>query len=72
MKLVPPNRDVYLAGAEAGLGKRCAYPAGLYSLANIVNIVEHMLRRGFSEGDIQKVMGENYLRVFEQTWRKRS
>jgi len=72
MKLVPPNRDVYLAGAEAGLGKRCAYPAGLYSLANIVNIVEHMLQRGFSEGDIQKVMGENYLRVFEQTWRKRS
>lgn len=71
MRLVPPNRDVYLAGAEAGLGKQCAYPAGLYSLANIVNIVEHMLKRGFNEEDIKKVMGENYLRVFDQTWRKK-
>jgi len=30
-----------------------------------------MLRRGFSEADIKKVMGENYLRVFDQTWRKK-
>ncbi len=70
MQLVAPNRDVYLAGAEAGRGKRSAFPEGLYSLANIVNIVEHMLRRGFHEADIKKVLGENFLRVFEQTWRK--
>lgn len=70
MKLVPPNRDVYLAGAEAGLGKRCAFPEGLYSLANIVNIVDHMLKRGFTESDIKKVLGENFLRVFDATWRK--
>ena len=69
MKLVPPNRDVYLAGAKAGLGKASSYPAGLFSLANIVNIIDHMLKRGFSEKDIKKVMGENYLRVFDQTWR---
>ncbi|WP_066457224.1 dipeptidase [Anaerotruncus rubiinfantis] len=70
MQLVSPNREVYLAGAEAGLGKRCAFPEGLYSLANIVNIVEHMLKRGFGEADVKKVMGENFLRVFDQTWRK--
>lgn len=69
MQLVHPNRDVYLAGADAGLGLRCAFPEGLYSLANIVNIVEHMLKRGFGETDIKKVLGENYLRVFDQTWR---
>lgn len=69
MQLVPPNRDVYLESARAGLGKASAYPAGLYSLANIVNIIDHMLKRGFSEADIKKVMGENYLRVFDQTWR---
>ena len=71
MQLIGPNRDVYLAGAAAGLGKRSAFPEGLYSLANIVNIVDHMLKRGFSEADIKKVMGENYLRVFDQTWRKK-
>lgn len=69
MQLIPPNRDVYLAGAKAGLGKAAAYPAGLYSLANIINIIEHMLKRGFSETDIKKVMGENFLRVFDETWR---
>lgn len=71
MELAHPNRDVYLAGAEAGRGKACAYPEGLHSLANIVNIVEHMLKRGFSESDIKKVLGENFLRVFDQTWRSK-
>ncbi len=68
MDLVPPNRDVYLAGAKAGLGKGCAYPAGLFSLANNVNIIDTMLKRGFSGEDIKKVMGENWLRVFGQVW----
>ncbi|MBU5625855.1 dipeptidase [Oscillibacter sp. MSJ-2] len=71
MELNHPNRDVYLAAAAGGRGKRSAFPEGLHSLANIVNIVDHMLKRGFSEADIKKVMGENYLRVFEQTWRKK-
>ena len=69
MQLNHPNRDVYLAGAKAGLGKRCAFPEGLYSLANIVNIVDHMLKRGFSEEDCKKILGENFLRVFKETWR---
>ena len=71
MDMVPPNRDVYLAGAEAGLGKACAYPAGLFSLANNVNIIDTMLKRGFSTEEVKKVMGENWLRVFEKTWRKK-
>lgn len=71
MELKHPNRDVYLAAAAGGRGKHSAYPEGLQSLANIVNIVEHMLRRGFQEEDVKKVMGENYLRVFDLTWRKR-
>ncbi len=71
MDLVPPNRDVYLAGAQAGLGKACAYPAGLFSLANNVNIIDTMRKRGFSATEIKKVMGENWLRVFEKVWKKR-
>ena len=71
MELAHPNRDVYLEGVEAGRGKACAYPEGLHSLANIVNIVEHMLKRGFLEEDVKKVLGENFLRVFDQTWRSK-
>lgn len=69
LQLVPPNRDVYLAGAAAGLGNACAYPAGLFSLANNVNIIDTMLKRGFSSEDVRKVMGENWMRVFSKTWR---
>ncbi len=68
MDLVPPNRDVYLAGAEAGLGKLSAVPIGLFSLANNVNIIDKLLQRGYSEADIKKIMGENWLRVFANTW----
>ncbi|MPN50613.1 hypothetical protein SDC9_198244 [bioreactor metagenome] len=69
MELNAPNREVYLKAAEAGLGKACAYPQGLFSLANNVNIVDAMLKRGFGEEEIKKVMGENWLRVFAKTWR---
>ena len=53
---------------EAGRGILAAFPEGLESLANIVNIVDHLLKRGFSETDIKKVIGENWLRVFRATW----
>ncbi len=69
MDLVAPNREVYLAGARAGLGKASAYPKGLFSLANNVNIIDTMLKRGFSHEDVKKVMGENWMRVFAKTWR---
>lgn len=42
---------------------------GLMCLANWVNLIEHMLKRGFSEEEIKKLIGENWLRVFEKTWK---
>lgn len=35
------------------------------------NLVEHMLQRGFTEEDIQKVLGGNLMRVFRQVWDKK-
>lgn len=67
--LEPPCRDVFLALAEAGYGTRSAYPEGLYNMCNMPNVVERMLRRGFSEQEISMVLGRNLLRVFDQTWR---
>lgn len=67
--LEPPCRDVFLALAEGGYGSRSAYPDGLYNMCNMPNVVERMLRRGFTEKEIKLVLGENFLRVFDQTWR---
>lgn len=67
--LEPPCRDVFLAMAEGGYGTRSAYPEGLYNMCNMPNVVERMLRRGFKEAEIKLVLGENFLRVFEKTWR---
>jgi membrane dipeptidase len=32
-------------------------------------ITEALLRRGYSEQDVKKIMGENFLRVFEKVWK---
>ncbi len=68
MDMPHPNRDVYLACAEAGLGKASSYPAGIFGIANHVNIVDHLIKRGYCEADIKKIIGLNLLRVFDQTW----
>ena len=32
------------------------------------NVVAEMAKRNWSDGDIDKVLGENWLRVYEQVW----
>lgn len=41
---------------------------GLGCLANWVNLIEGMVRRGFSDEEIKKLAGENWMRVFRATW----
>ncbi len=60
----------YIKGIEEGRGKFCAAAEGLMSTANLPNITEHMLKRGFSHEDVKKVLGGNMMRIFEQTWAK--
>ncbi len=43
-----------------------ALPAGLETAAAMPRLTEGLLRRGLSEGDIEKILGGNFLRVFEQ------
>jgi len=40
-------------------------PAGLPSAATLPALTEVLMRRGMSEGDVEKVLGANFLRVFE-------
>ena len=41
---------------------------GLACLANWPNLIDGMLKRGFSEKEIRMIAGENWLRVFRETW----
>ncbi|HEX5504037.1 MAG TPA: membrane dipeptidase [Thermomicrobiales bacterium] len=40
--------------------------AGFSAYPEIVDVIEALLRRGYGEGDVRKILGENYLRVFAQ------
>lgn len=39
---------------------------GLADASELINITEHLLRRGFSDKDIEKIWGKNWLRVMGQ------
>lgn len=41
---------------------------GFSDYAEIVNVADRLLARGYSERDVHKILGENFLRVFEEVW----
>jgi membrane dipeptidase len=44
-----------------------AVPADMKSVADLPNLTKELLRRGYSESDIDKILGGNMLRVMEET-----
>jgi membrane dipeptidase len=44
-----------------------AVPADLKSVADLPNLTKELLKRGYSQADIDKILGGNMLRVMEQT-----
>lgn len=45
------------------------FPPEIDSLAKLGNITLGLLARGYREEDVRKIMGGNFLRVFEAVWR---
>lgn len=45
------------------------FNADLKRVDQYVNIVRGLVALGFSDSDIKKILGENYLRVFKQVWK---
>ncbi len=41
-------------------------PKGLENVSKMPNLVYHLLKAGFSEKEIRKILGENFLRVWEK------
>jgi membrane dipeptidase len=67
------DHAVKLVGADhVGLGSDfdgADMPEGLEDCSKLPKITEALLRRGYSENDIRKILGENTLRVMEQSER---
>ena len=44
------------------------YPKGIETPQTLQRLTERFVERGFSDTDIRKVLGENWLRVFREIW----
>ena len=44
-------------------------PAGFNGIEDFPRLVEALCARGLSDGDIQKLIGGNLMRIFDATWR---
>ena len=40
------------------------------SITDLVDVAAELLERGYSDQDLKKIMGENWLRVFKRVWKK--
>jgi membrane dipeptidase len=64
---------VKLVGADhVGLGSDfdgADMPDGLEDCSKLPKITDALLRKGYSDGDVRKILGENTLRVMEQAER---
>lgn len=68
------DRAVQLAGIDhVGLGSDFdgvfALPAGLQDASHYPNLVAELLRRGYTDEDVRKILGENVLRVWAEVER---
>jgi membrane dipeptidase len=43
---------------------------GFAYYSEVLNFVERLRKRNYSEDDVRKILGQNYLRVFQQVWRR--
>ena len=44
------------------------YAKGIANSAELPNVTEGLLARGYSEADVRAILGENWLRLFESVW----
>jgi membrane dipeptidase len=42
---------------------------GFSNFTEVLNFIEKLKKRGYNEFDVQKILGENYMRVFKKVWK---
>lgn len=45
------------------------YPTGVHEIALLPNFTAGLKKRGYSDADVRKILGENFIRVFEAVWK---
>jgi len=45
-------------------------PAGMETPADLPNVAVALMKRGYTETDVRKILGENWLRLFREVWRE--
>lgn len=56
-------------GFAPGNGPSTEWVHGLKDYRSFINVTRGLVARGYSDTDIQKILGENWLRVFQQVWK---
>jgi len=49
--------------------RKWTYPKGIQSNAELPNLTEGLLKRGFSSTQVTKFLGGNFMRVFDRVWK---
>ena len=68
-KYVKEIEDNFLKSGREKLYFYEVHTPWLRSMSQMPTITEALLTRGYSEQDVKKILGENFLRVFERVWR---
>jgi membrane dipeptidase len=63
-----PSLDPGLESVLGGIDIHDEQLEGFAGIHHLPRLTEALLRRGYSPQDVQKVLGGNLLRVFEETW----
>jgi len=56
----------YMEGLYVGISEGSAFVEGLEDVTKLPAVTEALVRHGYSDEDIKKVLGENFLRVYRQ------
>lgn len=52
-------------------GKIYKWPIGFETVTKFVNIAKGLVARGYSDQEVKKILGENFLRVFKRVFKKK-
>jgi membrane dipeptidase len=64
-----PNGSAQFAGPEAySVQTPWLYVKGFENIGELPNITRGLTQRGWSTAELRKVLGENWLRVYERVW----
>jgi len=58
----------HFADTQRGFTPATVYARDVERVEHLPNVTLALIKRGFSDQDILKVLGGNHLRLFQQTW----